>query len=142
MYAKREFAHGKLNADDLQQLFKAFRTILTPMVGIRTIIEVLDRIALELTADQTGRESVEARAHERSELRYLWSIVVSAIHDTFNDIAEVIDQGFEHTAVVLEFFPKPKNSSDAEAQKPGDPAFAEYMDRKIQTFLWLTKRVS
>ena len=134
VYAKRELAYGKLNADDLQQLFKAFRAILTPMVGIRTIIEVFDRMAPEIPAGQTAHESVEARANTRNELRHLWSRVMSAMHDPFTEIAEAIDQGFEHAAVVLEYLPKPKKRNDVEAQGPGDPTFAEYMDRKIRAF--------
>lgn len=137
VYAKRELAYGKLNANDLQQLLKAFRAILIPMVGIRTIIEIFDGMAPETAIGQTNRESIEVRAHEKSELRLLWSRVMSAMHDPFTDIAEVIDQGFEHAAAVLEFLPKPKKGNDVEARgnlKPGDPTFAEDMDRKIQAF--------
>ena len=137
VYAKRELAYGKLNADDLQQLLKAFRAILTPMVGIRTIIEVFDRIAPGTSASGQNLEVVEVSTHQKSELRLLWSKVMLAMHDPFTEISEVIDQGFEHAAVVLEYLPRPKASNDVEARgelKPGDPTFAEYMDRKIQSF--------
>lgn len=137
VYAKREIAYGKLNGDDLHQLFKAFRAILTPMVGLRTMIEVFDRLAPEDSTGQTTRESFDVRANEKSELRLLWSRVISAMHGPFAEIGEIIDQGLEHAAVVLEYLPKPKRGNDEEAQgglKPGDPTFTQYMDRKVQEF--------
>ena len=136
VYAKREIAYGKLNGDDLQQLFKAFRAILIPMTGIRTMIEVFDRMALEKMAHEAHREGLHARAESRTDLRLLWGRVITAVRDPFAEIAGVIDEGFEHAAIVLEFLPK-SNRNDVEARgelKSGDPMFAEYMDKKIQAF--------
>jgi hypothetical protein len=107
VYAKREIAYGKLNGDDLQQLFKAFRAILTPMTGIRTMIEVFDRQASDNSTPQGTRESVDARAYAKTELRLLWSRVISAVHGAFEEIVDVIDEGFEHAAIVLGFLPNP-----------------------------------
>jgi hypothetical protein len=67
-----------------------------------------------------------------SELQHLWSRVVSAMQGPLGsttDIAEVIDQGLEHAAVVLESSPKSKTANDAEAQTPGHAALTDYMDR-------------
>jgi hypothetical protein len=56
------------------------------------------------------------------------------MHEPFTDIIDNIDQGFEHAAVVLEYFPTQTVHSDLEARgemKTGESSFAEEMDRKI-----------
>ena len=136
VYAKREISYGKLNGDDLQQLFRAFRSILIPMTGIRTMIEIFDRMAPGKTTSEIGG-TVDSEANGKTELRLLWSRVIGAVHEDFEDISGVIDEGLEHAATVLEYLPNSRRANDEEARggtKPGDAAFAEHMDRKIQSF--------
>ncbi|OJI83116.1 hypothetical protein ASPTUDRAFT_173910 [Aspergillus tubingensis CBS 134.48] len=133
--AKREVAHGKLNADDLHQLFRAFRTILTPMAGIKTIIHLFDGVDLEKPTVQRekGLRSDPRVAHQR-ELRHFWSHVMSEMGEPFREIEQVIDEGLQHAAAVLEYMPNENKKPDVESQRPGSPTFADFMGRKIRAF--------
>ncbi|RDW64418.1 MFS transporter [Aspergillus mulundensis] len=129
--AKREIAFGKLDADDLHQLFRVFRSILTPMAGIKTILQALDGMDPGYPTDQPG---VREKAVQDQALRDLWSQVMAEVGELSTDIAQVIDEGWQHAAIVLEYMPKPSKDSDLECQRLGSPTFADYMDRKIQAF--------
>ncbi|GLB09893.1 hypothetical protein AtubIFM57258_005822 [Aspergillus tubingensis] len=133
--AKREVAHGKLNADDLHQLFRAFRTILTPMAGIKTIIHLFDGVDPErpIVQREKGARSDRRAAHQR-ELQHFWSHVMSEMREPFREIEQVIDEGLQHAAIVLEYMSNQNKTPDVESQRPGSPTFADYMDRKIRAF--------
>ncbi|GLA43630.1 hypothetical protein AnigIFM63309_001561 [Aspergillus niger] len=132
--AKREVAYGKLNADDLHQLFRAFRAILTPMAGIKTIIQLFDGVDSERPIVQGERVRSDPTVDQQRELRRFWNHVMSKMHGPFTEIAQVIDEGLQHAATVLEYMPNQNRTPDFECQKPGSPTFADYMSRKIRAF--------
>lgn len=132
--AKQEIAYGKLNGDDLQRLFSAFRRILTPMSGIKTIIDAFDRVLFEDTAGKKGGESIEATSSHRNSLRHLPNRIMSRLLDSFTDIAQIIDEGIQHAAIVLEYLPNQSGHDDIECQRPGSPTFEHYMNCKIRAF--------
>ncbi|RDH36292.1 hypothetical protein BDQ94DRAFT_185415 [Aspergillus welwitschiae] len=132
--AKREVAYGKLNADDLHQLFRAFRAIRTPMAGIKTIIQLFDGVDFERPIVQGERGRSDPTVDQQRELRQFWNHVMSKMHEPFTEIAQVIDEGLQHAVTVLEYMPNQNRTPDVECQKPGSPNFADYMSRKIRAF--------
>ncbi|RAH73279.1 uncharacterized protein BO66DRAFT_315857 [Aspergillus aculeatinus CBS 121060] len=132
--AKREVAYGKLDADDLQQLFRAFRAILTPMAGIKTIIGVFDAQDSELPAGQASDGNIQGTVSQQRALQHYWSKVMTVLHGPLTEITQVIDEGLQHAAIVLEYLPNQVTQTDVESQKPGSPTFADYLGRKIQSF--------
>ncbi|GKZ63364.1 hypothetical protein AnigIFM49718_011437 [Aspergillus niger] len=56
------------------------------------------------------------------------------MHEPFTEIAQVINEGLQHAATVLEYMPNQNGTPDVECQKPGSPNFADYMSRKIRAF--------
>ncbi|KAI2964065.1 hypothetical protein CBS147323_6559 [Aspergillus niger] len=132
--AKREVAYGKLNADDLHQLFRAFRAILTPMAGIKTIIHLFDGVDFERPIVQGERGRSDPTVDQQRELRRFWNHVMSKMHGPFIEIVQVIDEGLQHAATVLEYMPNQNGTPDVEGQKPGSPNFADNMSRKIRAF--------
>ena len=56
-FAKRELAWGKLNCTDIDEISKLFRGILTPLIGMRTVTDIFERIAERRGWTQTEESS-------------------------------------------------------------------------------------
>lgn len=146
-FGKRETAWGKLDAKDLDEIFKLFRNILIPLVGMSTITDIFERIAERRGWVKSKRNSfdrVEAWEHcddaSKTKEKKVWNEVMKALHEPFAVAAAAMDEGLEHAGLVLEILPKPKKkkSEDEEAKgtdpKPGDVDFAKFLDKTMTEF--------
>lgn len=148
VFAKREAAWGKLNAKDIDEIYSHFRGITVPLIGMSTIADIFERIAErrgwmrpQNPTDKDRSEQWQADDEaERISSQKTWNEVMKTLHEPFAVVVAAMDEGLQHAGLVLELLPKPKmNSVDDEEAKgadprPGNPKFAEYMDKKMLDF--------
>lgn len=149
-FGKREFAWGKLDPKDLDEIFVLFRGILIPLIGMSTITDIFERIAERrgwVNVKGSKFDDAEAEpwekcgAAEREEEKKTWNEIMKALHEPFEVMTSAMDGGLTHAGLVLELLPKPKQKKgeDVEAKgdgspKPGDPEFSADLERKIKEF--------
>ena len=146
-FGKREIAWGKLDAKDLDEIFKLFRSILIPLVGMSTIMDIFERIAERrgwVKARRNSFDRAEAWEHSDEESKVkekkVWNEVMKVLHESFAVAATAMDEGLEHAGLVLEILPqqKKKMGEDEETKgtdpRPGDVAFGQYLEQKMLDF--------
>jgi hypothetical protein len=144
-FAKREVAWGKLCAKDIDTIFGLFRGVMIPLIGMSTINDIFERIGerrgwIKPTGPKYRSENWEHLPLEKKlEEKRLWNEVMKTLREPFAVAAATIDQGLEHTAIVLELVPRPKKKSDdieatANQLKPGDEGFAAHMQKVLDDF--------
>ncbi|KAK4119617.1 hypothetical protein N657DRAFT_684256 [Parathielavia appendiculata] len=144
-FAKRDLAWGKLDAKDLSEMYKLFRNVYIPVLGMNTIIDIFQRFS-----ERPDWDSTDETPNGKDVERHVWNEVMRQLQEPFEILSVAIDQGLEHAAMCLELIPRPKkvtgkagkpgpNTSDIdiEAQQqpePGNPGFAGVLDNRIQAF--------
>ena len=139
-FAKREIAYGKLSCDDLEALFKHLRSIMLPVLGLGSIVDLFERGA-EL--NHWDGEEDENDEQMRKKTVKEWNDMFQFVHEPFNNIFEALDDGLAHVLLKLQLAHPPKkkkgqNQDDAEAKgdaiKPGDAGFAEHLQKQANLF--------
>jgi hypothetical protein len=146
-FAKREYAWGKLDAKDLDEIFTLFRGILIPLVGMGTITDIFERIAERrgwVEPHENSFDRAESWEHldeaAKSEEKKVWNEVMKALHEPFAVVVAAMDEGIEHASLVLEILPKPKKKKEADVEengtdpRPGDLEFASFLNQKVVDF--------
>ncbi|PVI02394.1 hypothetical protein DM02DRAFT_653538 [Periconia macrospinosa] len=137
-FAKREFAYGKLSPEDYEAIFKHLRSIMIPISGLGSLIDIFERIAVGYHWDEEEQDTAL-----REKIVGEWNELMSFVHEPFNHIIDTMDQGLQHVAIRLALTKPPKkkkgaNAEDAEAKgdlvKPGDKGFSEYMRKQSDEF--------
>jgi hypothetical protein len=148
VFAKREAAWGKLDAKDIEETYTLFRSIIIPLIGMSTIADIFERIAERRgwlkPQNPSARDQAERWEHadeeERVSSQKTWNEVMKALHEPFALAVAAMDEGLLHVGLVLELLPRPKTNkgNDEEAKgpdpRPGDPKFADYIDKKMLEF--------
>ncbi|KAF1922856.1 uncharacterized protein M421DRAFT_77004 [Didymella exigua CBS 183.55] len=140
-FAKREVAYGKLTPDDFEAMFKHLRAILMPVLGLGSIMDLFERAA---ESNHWDGEDVSEHDHELREKAVAeWNELFSFVHEPFDHIMQVMDEGLTHVMLRMQFVKPPKkkkgqNQDDTEAKggvvKPGDENFAEHMEKQADVF--------
>ncbi|KAH7384262.1 hypothetical protein DE146DRAFT_668187 [Phaeosphaeria sp. MPI-PUGE-AT-0046c] len=144
-FAKREIAYGKLSPDDLEAIFKQLRSLMMPVLGLASVIDLFERGA-EL--NQWGNDDEETEHEEqRTKAVSEWNDMFQYLHEPFNDIFQGLDDGLAHVLLRLGLAPAPKKKkkyktdqvkNDEEAKggdvKPGDADFATSLEKKASDF--------
>ncbi|RDW94776.1 hypothetical protein BP5796_00539 [Coleophoma crateriformis] len=148
-FAKREIAWGKLDADDIQQIFTLLRGILIPLMGMSTITDIFERLAARRgwvkSSHSLPFDKLESWEHcpesEKEAEKKIWNDVMKALHEPFAVASQAMDEGLTHAGLVLELLPKPKKkkgedveAADGSEVKPGDPGFAKYLALRMKEF--------
>ena len=146
-FAKREIAWGKLGPKDIDEIFRLFRAITIPLIGMSTISDIFERIAErrgwvkpQRPNERDNTESWEqCTGTERIAEKKTWNEVMKALHEPFSVAVAAMDEGLEHAGLCLEILPKPKTKKTDEEQakgcpRPGDFGFSDYMEEKMATF--------
>ncbi|KAK9358397.1 hypothetical protein V1504DRAFT_435832 [Lipomyces starkeyi] len=157
-FAKREFAYGKLSADDIGEIFDLLRKIFVPLLGLGSVVEIFERVA-----DSRGWCDVNASTDEDSENPEIidrkevleaeqaeWNEIMKTLHAPFEAMSDAMNDGLLHASYALELTRKPKDKNvqqDAEMEetvvdletrgkirKPGDTKFGEYLEEKVRYF--------
>ena len=82
-FAKREIAWGKLNANDISEISRLFRTIMVPFVGLSRGIEILHTQARsqDNSAPQQATDVTDAQTRDARDLE--WSKISALLHEPF-----------------------------------------------------------
>ncbi|KAH6642029.1 hypothetical protein C7974DRAFT_468480 [Boeremia exigua] len=140
-FAKREVAYGKLTPDDLEAMFKHLRAIMMPILGLGSVMDLFKR------AKEINHWNDENISEHDDSMRQKtigeWNELFSYVHEPFDHIMQVMDEGLTHIMLRMQFVKTPKkkkgqNQDDTEAKgdtvKPGDKNFAEYMEKQANIF--------
>ncbi|CAE7021633.1 hypothetical protein CFE70_003030 [Pyrenophora teres f. teres 0-1] len=139
-FAKREVAYGKLSCDDFEAIFKHLRSIMLPVLGLGSIVDLFERGA---EMNHWNGEEDEHDEQMRKRTVKEWNDMFQFVHEPFNNIFEALDDGLAHILLKLQLAPTPKNKKgqnqdDAEAKgdtvKPGDAGFAEHLQKQANLF--------
>ncbi|KFY72534.1 hypothetical protein V499_07347 [Pseudogymnoascus sp. VKM F-103] len=146
-FAKREYAWGKLDAKDLDEIFTLFRGILIPLIGMSTITDIFERIAERrgwVEPHENSFDRAESWEHldeaSKSEEKKVWNEVMKALHEPFAIAVAAMDEGMEHAGLVLEILPKPKKKKEGDVEengtdpRPGDLEFTSFLNQKVVDF--------
>ncbi|CZS95803.1 uncharacterized protein RAG0_05328 [Rhynchosporium agropyri] len=146
-FAKREFAWGKLDAKNIDEIFVLFRNILIPCIGMSTITDIFERIAERrgwINVPESKFNDIEGwekgKERDKEEEKKTWNEIMKTMHEPFALVTAAMDEGLQHAALALELIPKPRatKGEDVEAKGgdpvPGHPKFAECLDRKMMDF--------
>ncbi|OLN85314.1 Uncharacterized protein C57A7.05 [Colletotrichum chlorophyti] len=142
VFAKRDIAYGKLTSKDIGEIYNRLRSIMIPLNGITTIVDIFRRAAERhgwgQVRDGNGDSDVE-----KIEERRVWNEIMTQLKEPFEILTEAIDQSLDHVSIVLELTPRPKKAKGADVEqdagaktvpKPGDVAFVEVLAEKVQDF--------
>ncbi|KAH9844572.1 Aromatic acid exporter family member 2 [Teratosphaeria destructans] len=143
-FAKREVALGRLGPDDLQEVFRHLRFIMLPTVGLSSTQEVFQRIAEQKgwdTSQDFSHKTVEDAVTEEEKIRAQtvleWHELMRRLREPFGSVTQLIDDGLQHAAVLLQLAPLPQKDPeyDGEEPRPGDRNFSEFYNARSQGFL-------
>jgi hypothetical protein len=141
-FAKREMAYGKMTPEDFEEIFKHLRSIMMPLVGLGSLIDLFERVA-DLQHFEEGSENENPDPDLRSKMVEDWNDFMQFLHGPLTEIIEVMDQGLEHVLIRFEMTAVPKkkknaDTPDAEARgdliKPGDAGFAAHLEAQSDAF--------
>ena len=136
--AKREIAIGKLESHDLTELWKLMRLITLPVMGLASMINLLERWA-EISGwkkDEVTEEEDKERHHQLDNMHFL----MKNLHEPFFSMTDKLGEAFQHVLLSLELVkPKKEKQSDEEskgddAAKPGTPGFTEAFKKDVDGF--------
>ncbi|KAF2826010.1 hypothetical protein CC86DRAFT_294491 [Ophiobolus disseminans] len=141
-FAKREIAYGKLTPDELEAIFKQLRSIMMPVVGLGSVMDLFERGA-ELS-NWVDDDDEPEHEEDRRKIVQEWNEMFQYLHEPFKDIFHALDDGLAHVLIRLGLAPKPKRKKkdekhdDEEAKgdsvKPGDAGFAAHLEKQASTF--------
>ncbi|KAL8808256.1 MAG: hypothetical protein Q9200_004348 [Gallowayella weberi] len=152
-FAKREVAFGNLDASEISELAKLLRQVMLPIIGMTSVADIFDRVA--------GRRGWRTHADDdpnhpdRSDIvknkeKEQWSEIMRTLHQPFEVLTEMMDQGLHHALLTLELEKKRARQqtkitsntngssgdleANGEAVKPGDEGFADVLCKKVDQF--------
>lgn len=150
VFAKREVAYSKLDAKDLDKMFKLFREILLPLLGMGSVVDIFDRVAkkrgwkeAEDAKNSDSAEEVTAEREKKDKEIAQWNEIMKTVHDPFQIMCASMVDGLQHASYALGLTkrPKPQQSNqeaDLEAgndsAQPGDTGFGEELAAQIASF--------
>lgn len=141
-FAKREIAYGKMTPEDFENIYKHLRSIMMPMVGLGSLVDLFERVA-DLAHFEEGDGESSPDPELRSNMVRDWNDLMRFLHDPLSDIIASMDQGLEHVLLRFELIKPQKTkkgapSVDPEARgglvKPGDAAFAAHFEAQSDAF--------
>ena len=156
-FAKRETAYDKLNASDIDELFKHFSGLLLPLIGMSSAADIFQRIAENwgwAQAEGTISSSEYPQKEGSAQAKSQWNEIMKALHEPLQALTEVMHDGLQHTLLTLELIKPPKSKDkkngrmynslqrdverdaerDAGVMRPGDVGFAAHLASRVDGF--------
>ena len=149
VFAKREVVFSKLDAKDLDCLFKHLREIFLPLLGMGSVVDVFDQIATirgwKVAESDEGIDSGQKNAEQvrKDKDRAQWNEIMRTLHEPFETMSTAMVDGLQHASYALELAKVPKSKSpraDEDLEigvdnvEPGDSCFGEYLASKLASF--------
>lgn len=138
-FAKKEVAYGKLNAEDLGEMFIMLRNILLPVVGMSTFIDILQAVKERRDNDPSRGEQLTYDAMRKLESDE-WGEILKFSYEPFKILSEAMQEGLDHILYTLELVKRPEAGSKHDVEmagdtsKPGEDGFKAYLQKKINHF--------
>ena len=147
-FAKREMAYGNLSADDIDEMYKLFRKIFLPLIGMSSAADIFERVA-----EKRGWTSVSVEGNLDEERKMMekkqWNEIMKTLHSPFEEMTKALIDGLQHTSYKLKLSKAPKrqekkqshentitSARDVEAHgsivEPGENGFAAYLSKNIE----------
>ncbi|KAI9721166.1 MAG: hypothetical protein M1828_005273 [Chrysothrix sp. TS-e1954] len=140
-FAKREVALGKLDAEDLKNLFKKTRNVTLPLIGLSSIIDILERISKAEGWNTLTKSSVANLDNEKVTKSFAsFQATMRSLHEPFAQISTAMDEAVEHIMYQLEFTKRPKKTKTGDEEsrsdhpQPGDKDFAHHLAERARAF--------
>ncbi len=144
--AKREIAIGKLESHDLTELWKLTRSIFLPVLGLASMMNILERQA-ELLGWKSGLKPSKEEDEDRHQHVNMVHQSMKFLHKPFAQMTVTLGGGFQHVLLVLELVPSPKKSKQQDEESngdrspaPGEAGFAEAYKDKVEEFYGSKKK--
>ena len=150
-FAKREMAYGNLCADDIDEMFKLFRKIFLPLMGMGSIADIFERIAERRGwTSKDDAETEKDKERKKTEKRQ-WNEIMQTLHTPLEIMTETLSDGLQHTLYTLELAKPPKKEENKGATKdseskdkdveakgdtvePGEAGYAAYLTTRVDEF--------
>jgi hypothetical protein len=151
-FAKREMAWGKLNASEIDELFKPLQGIMLPLTGMSSTADIFQRIAQRWGwTENPSKEAMPSEKGRSAKAKSQWNEIMKTLHDPFQAVTEAMNDGLQHALYTLELAKQPKAkrsagkssgnidaSTDIEAEagvvKPGDLGYAKSLAQRVDDF--------
>jgi hypothetical protein len=102
-FAKQEMAYGRLDAYDIKKLYDMLQTILLPMNGMSTLVDILKEVAIRAAPAEDEPDSVELDFDEMKAESDAWRAVMDSLLDSFDALAGALEDSLDHTYYALRF---------------------------------------
>ena len=139
--AKREIAIGKLESHDITELWNLLRQIFLPVVGLSSMINILERQAALMHWDKSKDELTEEEDETRNRQLDYVHFLMKNLHQPFASMMGNLDGAFQHILLTLEFVKPEKKqkqpdeeSKGDEPAKPGTHGYAEVFKKAVDDF--------
>lgn len=141
-FARKEFAWGKLNAEQYSEIYDMTRDILQPLMGLSTFLQIM-KVSWERRAEFSeipeAAEAMEAMKQLETEE---WKAIMDLSREAYEHYQKALFMGLSHISLQLEFEKPPKkatNKSDVEESaggvpKPGDMNFSDYLAGELHSY--------
>lgn len=136
-FAKREFAWGKLDSQDIKKLWSLLRLAFLPFTALSSSMKLVSRLGTDQdwgVKDNRGRPT-----RDEIEGREQLSTLMKTLHQPFADYARDIELAIEHALLTLELRRQPKaklqdEESTSQRHMPGSAGFTEWYSRRVENF--------
>lgn len=146
-YAKREFAWGKLGTKDYGTMYKMLKGILSPLLGLESIVEVTDRIekrggwqaANASCSPQIAIKPEENTLEEKEKDEWIW--LFEKLHGPVEQLKQAMIEGIDHASCTLEITKRPKSPPRADIEAKGYGSSldgnecAAHLEKSIRDFI-------
>ncbi len=144
-YVKREFAWSKLSAADFVSISKLLLSVLLPILGMESVIQVTDRVEkhggwASMKNPRDGPESLSDRQSTEETEKDRWTWLFGELSGPIQQLFHAMIEGLDYAFFKLEITKKPAFSTKAYleakvADSPDGKGFASYVESSIETFL-------
>ncbi|EXJ71161.1 uncharacterized protein A1O5_06155 [Cladophialophora psammophila CBS 110553] len=135
-YAKIEFAVGHLDVYDLKKIRELLQSILLPMNGMSTLIDILKEVAIRAVGAAEDDDSEGLAFDDLEAERVAWANVMDSLVSSFDSLAETLENALDHVSIQLRFGRRRKRAEDREKgiPRPGDRDFVAFLSQMIDEF--------
>ncbi|OAP65161.1 hypothetical protein AYL99_01133 [Fonsecaea erecta] len=135
-YAKTEFAVGHLDVYDIKKIRELLQSILLPMNGMSTLVDILKEVAIRAVGAEDDDDPEGLAFDDLQAERVAWAHVMDSLVSSFDSLAETLETALDHIYIQLRFGRRRKRAEDAEngMSRPEDGDFVAVLSRKIEEF--------
>ena len=147
VFAKRELGWGKLDASDIDELFRLLQGVLLPLMGLASTSDIFHRLAEKWGWGEHASEKNIERQDAAEVTKAQWNEVMVLLHEPLGKSVREINEGLTHVLYALQLAKPPKKKKKGEADveadagtvKPGNVGFGDVLARNVEQIHQLRK---